>query len=61
MSLGLKGNVTMSDFSASLTSLCQSFKRATPKPIRIKTNSDQKLLPVAVPDHRLAFRRHCCI
>jgi len=36
MPLGLKGNVTMSDYSASLTSLCQSFKPASPKPIRIK-------------------------
>jgi len=36
MPLGLKGNVTMPDYSASLTNLCQSFKPASPKPIRIK-------------------------
>jgi len=37
MPLGLKGNVTMSDYSASLTSLCQSFKPASPSQFGLKT------------------------
>jgi len=61
MPICFKGNHAASKYKISLTSLYQSFKRARPKPILIKANSDQKLLPVVVPDHRLAFWRHCCI
>ena len=43
--------------------LYSQFDKSLPKfqAGKTKANRDQRLLLVAAPVHRLAFRRHCCI